>query len=146
MSQSSAPEPEHLLRARGLRVTRPRLAVLAALQEGAHLDAEAVAAGARTRLGTLSIQAVYDALHAFTRAGVVRRIQPAGHPALYETRVDDNHHHLTCRVCGTTVDIDCVRGAAPCLDPAQTYGFAVEEVEVTFWGTCPQCSSTTPIP
>ena len=140
------PPPESVLRSRGLRVTRSRLAVLTALRQGAHLDAEAVAAGARAQLGTLSTQAVYDALHAFTRAGVVRRIEPAGHPARYETRVGDNHHHLVCRSCGATVDVDCVHGAAPCLEPAITYGFAVEEAEVTFWGICPVCLPATVAP
>ena len=133
-------EPERVLRSRGLRVTQSRLAVLSALSQGAHLDAEAVAAGARALLGTLSTQAVYDALHAFTRAGVVRRIEPAGHPARYETRVGDNHHHLVCRSCGATADVDCVQGAAPCLEPATTYGFVIEEAEVTFWGICPSCT------
>jgi len=144
MSSLPVPDPEALLRSHGLRVTRPRLAVLAALQAAAHLDAEAVAVGARARLGTLSTQAVYDALHAFTRAGVVRRIEPAGHPARYETRVEDNHHHLVCRSCGDTVDIDCVTGAAPCLSPDTTYGFVVEEAEVTFWGTCAVCTAQDP--
>jgi Fur family ferric uptake transcriptional regulator len=143
MSKPAAPDPEGVLRACGLRVTRSRLAVLAALQEGSHLDAEEVAVGARARVGTLSTQAVYDALHAFTRAGVIRRIEPAGHPARYETRVGDNHHHLVCRSCGTTVDTDCVRGAAPCLEPADTYGFALDEAEVIFWGTCPVCATST---
>jgi len=139
MSSSVTPDPAEVLRSCGLRVTKPRLAVLAALREGQHLDAEAVAVGARARLGSLSIQAVYDALHAFTRAGVIRRIEPAGHPARYETRVGDNHHHLVCRSCGATVDIDCTQGPAPCLVPDATYGFAIEDAEVTFWGICSQC-------
>ena len=145
-SGSDAPhalDPEGILRSRGLRVTRSRVAVLTALAHGEHLDAEAIAAGARAALGSLSTQAVYDALHAFTRAGVVRRIEPAGHPARYETRVGDNHHHLVCRSCGTTVDVDCVQGAAPCLDPGATYGFAIEEAEITFWGICPPCTAST---
>ena len=140
---TDALDPEGILRSHGLRVTRSRLAVLTALGQGAHLDAEAVAAGARAALGTLSTQAVYDALHAFTRVGVVRRIEPAGHPARYETRVGDNHHHLVCRSCGATVDVDCVQALAPCLEPDTTYGFAIEEAEVTFWGICPLCTART---
>lgn len=127
------------LRAAGLRVTQPRVAVLEALGEDAHLEAEAIAERARRRLGTLSTQAVYDILHAFARAGLVRRIEPAGSPARYETRVGDNHHHVVCRLCGATADVDCTVGTAPCLDPSTAHGFLVDEAEVTFWGVCPAC-------
>jgi Fur family transcriptional regulator, stress-responsive regulator len=131
-----------LLRARGLRVTAPRLAVLETLSSlPAHVTVEQVEAGARARLGTLSTQAVYDIMRAFHGAGIVRRIEPAGSAALYETRVGDNHHHLVCRDCGRTVDVDCVVGEAPCLDPADAAGFEVDEAEVVFWGRCPDCLS-----
>jgi Fe2+ or Zn2+ uptake regulation protein len=129
------------LRKAGLRVTAPRLAVLTAVGgEGKHLDVEAIADAARKRLGTLSTQAVYDNLHALERAGLVRRIQPSGHPARYEARVGDNHHHIVCRRCGTTADVDCAVGAAPCLEPSADHGFVVQEAEVIFWGLCPHCS------
>jgi len=134
------------LRAADLRVTAPRLAVLAALPPGCHLDAETVAKTARERLGSLSTQAVYDILRALTGAGLVRRIQPAGGPARFESRAGDNHHHLVCRGCGATVDVDCAVGAAPCLDPADTAGFAVDEAEVTYWGACPDCQQSTTSP
>ncbi len=127
------------LRAANLRVTAPRLAVLAALPPGRHLDAETVAATARERLGTLSTQAVYDILRVLSVAGLVRRIEPAGSPARFETRVGDNHHHIVCRACGATADVDCVVGAAPCLEPSDLASFAVDEAEITFWGTCPDC-------
>jgi Fe2+ or Zn2+ uptake regulation protein len=130
------------LRAADLRVTAPRLAVLAALPRGRHLDVETVAGTARERLGTLSTQAVYDILRALAEAGLVRRIQPAGGPARFETRAGDNHHHLVCRSCGATADVDCAVGTAPCLDPSSTDGFAVDEAEVTFWGRCPDCQPT----
>lgn len=136
------------LRAGGLRVTRPRQAVLAVLDEAGahdeHLPVAAIAARARVRLGGLSTQAAYDCLEALTSARLVRRIEPAGSPALYEARVDDNHHHLVCRDCGRTVDVDCVVGAAPCLTPATSSGFVVDEAEVTFWGRCPDCAETFP--
>lgn len=127
------------LRRVGLRVTAPRVAVLEALGERSHLDADTIAASARQRLGTLSTQAVYDILRAFTAAGLVRRIEPAGSPAAYEKRVGDNHHHVVCRVCGAIADVDCVVGAAPCLSPSSTSGFTIDEAEVTFWGLCPDC-------
>ena len=128
------------IREAGLRVTASRLAVLlAVLGEGQHRDAEAIAAAARRQLGALSTQAVYDNLHVLEEAGLVRRIQPSGHPGRYEARVGDNHHHLVCRRCGVTTDVDCVVGAAPCLEPSDTSGFAVEEAEIIFWGLCPQC-------
>ncbi len=130
------------LRAADLRVTAPRLAVLAALPRGRHLDVETVAVTARERLGTLSTQAVYDILRALAEAGLVRRIQPAGGPARFETRAGDNHHHLVCRSCGATADVDCAVGTAPCLDPSSTDGFAIDEAEVTFWGRCPDCQPT----
>jgi len=134
------------LRDGGLRVTRARRAVLAVLDEAGardeHLPVATVASRARTRLGALSTQAAYDCLEALSRARLVRRIEPAGSPALYEARVDDNHHHLVCRECGRTVDVDCVVGSAPCLTPATTSGFIIDEAEVTFWGRCPDCDAT----
>ena len=130
---------EDLLRAHGLRVTRPRLAVLEVLTEGGHLEVEDIARRARTRLDSVSTQAVYDVLAACVDAGLVRRIEPAGHPARFERRVADNHHHVVCRRCGATSDVDCVVGAAPCLAPSDAHGFAVDEAEVVFWGLCPAC-------
>ena len=93
----------------------------------------------RERLGHVTIQAVYEALGAFTAAGLIRRIEPAGSPARYEGRVGDNHHHIVCRSCGAITDVDCVVGRAPCLEPAESYGFDIDEAEVTFWGICDQC-------
>jgi Fur family ferric uptake transcriptional regulator len=128
------------LRRAGLRVTAPRLAVLmAVLGEGQHRDAEAIADAARIRLGALSTQSVYDNLHVLEEAGLIRRIQPSGHPARFEARVGDNHHHIVCRRCGMTADVDCAVGAAPCLEPSADHGFIVQEAEVIFWGLCPRC-------
>jgi len=139
------PGPASQLRARGLRVTRPRLAVLAVLEEARagqqHLPVSAIVERARARAGALSTQAVYDGLEALTRSGLVRRIEPAGSPARFEARVGDNHHHLVCRSCGHTTDVDCTVGTAPCLTPASTAGFVVDEAEVVFWGRCESCAS-----
>lgn len=126
------------LRAAGLRVTAPRVGVLVALERESHADADTVARHVRASLGAVSTQAVYDVLHALTEAGLLRRMEPAGSTARYETRVGDNHHHLICRGCGVIVDVDCP-GAAPCLAPAHTHGFVLDEAEVTFWGLCPDC-------
>jgi Fe2+ or Zn2+ uptake regulation protein len=130
------------LRAAGLRITASRLAVLSAVTNGKHVTAEEVAASARDRVGSISTQAVYDVLGALTRAGLVRRIEPAGSPARYETRVADNHHHLVCRSCGAIVDVDCVIGEPPCVLPSDASGYVVDEAEVTFWGICPTCQTT----
>ena len=127
------------LRDVGLRVTAPRVAVLEVLAEHPHATAETVAGLVRARLGRVSTQAVYDVLGACTDTGLVRRIVPAGSPARFETRTGDNHHHLVCRECGRTVDVDCVAGAAPCLAPQDAAGFVVDEAEVVFWGSCPGC-------
>ena len=128
-----------LLRVHGLRVTASRVAVLASLREAPHATVDEVERAARARLGTLSTQAVYDILGAFHDASLVRRIEPAGSPARYETRVGDNHHHLICRDCGLTVDVDCTVGEAPCLLPSAAAGFEVDEAEVIFWGRCEAC-------
>lgn len=127
------------LRAVGLRVTAPRLATLDWLAAHPHATAEQVADGVRGRLGSVSTQAIYDVLHTCTRHGLLRRIEPAGHPARYETRADD-HHHLVCRVCGRVDDVDHVIGEAPCLEPSTTAGFTIDEAEVVFWGLCPDCA------
>jgi Fur family transcriptional regulator, stress-responsive regulator len=132
---------EHMLRTAGLRVTRPRLAVLDAVHAHPHLDTEAVIGAARARVEAVSHQAVYDVLRVLTDSGLVRRIQPQGSVARYEARVGDNHHHLVCRSCGTIVDVDCAVGAAPCLTPSDDAGFAVDEAEVVFWGRCPACAT-----
>ena len=135
-----SPQLAEELRRRGLRVTAPRLAVYRAVAETAgHPDVEMIATRARDALGALSTQTVYDALHVLTAAGLLRRIEPAGSPARFEARVDDNHHHLVCRVCGATQDVDCVTGEAPCLAPADASGYLVDEAEVVFWGVCPAC-------
>lgn len=132
------------LRSVGMRITAPRLAVLAAVHSGAHLNADAITTVALERLGSLSRQAVYNNLHALLEAGLVRSIEPANAPTLYEARVGDNHHHLVCRRCGRVEDVDCVVGRRPCLDPVTTHGFEIEEAEVTFWGTCPTCQGLVP--
>lgn len=127
------------LRGAGLRVTESRLAVLAALAERPHSGADTVFRDVRATLPRTSIQAVYGVLGALTDAGLLRRIEPAGSSALYERRVDDNHHHLVCRSCGQVQDVDCTSGVAPCLASSQDHGFAIDQAEVTFWGTCPAC-------
>ncbi|MGD0198313.1 MAG: Fur family transcriptional regulator [Solirubrobacteraceae bacterium] len=130
------------LRAAGLRVTAPRLAVLDAARGASHATVEEIARAARERLGSISTQAVYDVLAALTQARLLRRIEPAGSPARFETRVGDNHHHIVCRSCGAVADVDCAHGAAPCLEPTATHGFQVDEAEVTYWGLCPNCQTT----
>jgi Fe2+ or Zn2+ uptake regulation protein len=143
----SATDAAGLLRSRGLRATGPRAAVLAAVESlPGHPDVAAIAARVRSGGGSISTQAVYDCLGSLTVAGLVRRIEPAGSPARYETRVGDNHHHIVCRVCGATQDVDCVHGAAPCLQPEGVGGFAVDEAEVTFWGLCPECQTAAGAP
>jgi Fe2+ or Zn2+ uptake regulation protein len=132
---------EAQLRAVSLRVTRPRLAVLAALHEHPHVDTERVIELVRVDHPTVSHQAIYDVLRALTDAGLVRRIQPAGATARYESRVGDNHHHVVCRSCGAIADVDCVVGDAPCLTASDDHGFVVDEAEVVFWGTCPDCAA-----
>ncbi len=127
------------LRQASLRVTRPRVAVLSALVERPHADADTVATEVRREIGSVSTQAVYDVLRALTEAGLVRRIEPAGSSARYEVRTGDNHHHLVCRGCGAITDVDCAVGDAPCLVAEDDHGFLIDEAEVTYWGLCPDC-------
>ncbi|NAZ84478.1 transcriptional repressor, partial [Kineococcus sp. R8] len=139
------PEPQDLeraLRGAGLRVTRPRVAVLDAVHAHPHAETEALIGAARARLGALSHQAVYDVLRVLTDSGLVRRIQPQGSVARYEARVGDNHHHLVCRSCGAISDVDCPAGEAPCLlPPVVDEGFLVDEAEVVYWGRCAACAA-----
>ena len=128
-----------LLRRHGLHVTAQRLAVLRAVSIHPHITADGVADMANAEIGAISRQAVYDALGVLVEKGLLRRIQPTGSPARYETRVADNHHHLICRVCGQVVDVDCATGAAPCLTPANDMNYEVDEAEVVYWGRCPEC-------
>jgi Fe2+ or Zn2+ uptake regulation protein len=145
---SSAPEPAQSLRDRGLRVTRPRVAVLEALDAEPHLRAEQVISAVRAD-GEVSSQAVYDVLNTLSAHGLVRRIQPRGSVARYELETGDNHHHVVCRRCGRVTDVECATGEAPCLDLPETtslHGFTVDEAEVTWWGRCPACSHHDPHP
>lgn len=136
--------PDQLLREHGLQVTAQRLAVLRAVAARPHGRADEVAENVRAEIGAISKQAVYDALGILSEKGLIRRIQPAGSPALYEDRVDDNHHHVICRACGKTADVDCAVGDTPCLTAADDSGYQIDEAEVIYWGTCPECLVKTP--
>ncbi len=139
MPERTTADFEALLRGHGLQVTAQRLAVLRALAAAPHLTADDVDKAVRAEIGAVSRQAVYDALTAFTDKGLVRRIQPAGSPARFERRVGDNHHHLICRACNRTVDVDCAVGETPCLTAADDRGYEIDEAEVIYWGRCPDC-------
>ena len=133
------PEPSELLRAHGLPVTAQRVAILEAVSDRPHGTADVIAEDVRRKIGTISRQAVYNALSTFSENGLIRRIQPSGSAARYEDRVGDNHHHLVCRSCGDTVDVDCAVGETPCLHPVDNAGYEIDEAEVVYWGTCPKC-------
>ncbi|KAB2352812.1 Fur family transcriptional regulator [Actinomadura rudentiformis] len=133
---------QELLRGAALRVTRPRVAVLGAVYANPHADTDLIIRAVREGLPKVSHQAVYDSLHTLTDAGLLRRIQPSGSVARYESRVGDNHHHVVCRSCGVVADVDCAVGEAPCLTASDDQSFSIDEAEVTYWGLCPDCSST----
>ncbi len=135
-------DPAAALRDVGLRVTASRLAVLRALAAGApHSSVDAIVSAVRERLGDGSAQTVYNVLRTFTDVGLVRRIEPAGRPGLYELRVGDNHHHIVCRSCDAIADVACAVGEAPCLTASDDSGYTVDEAEVIYWGRCPTCSA-----
>jgi Fe2+ or Zn2+ uptake regulation protein len=137
---------EELLRTHDLRVTRPRIAVLHAVNSHSHADTNSIIDHVREELPEVSHQAVYDVLATLTRAGLLRRIQPRGSVARYEARVGDNHHHVVCRTCGAVTDVDCAVGASPCLTASDNHGYMIEEAEVIYWGLCPECLASSLIP
>jgi Fur family transcriptional regulator, stress-responsive regulator len=139
---STRADYEDLLRGADLRVTRPRVAVLTAVYDNPHADTYSIIDAVRADLGDVSKQAVYDVLNALIDADLLRRIEPAGSVARYESRVGDNHHHLVCRSCGAIEDVDCAVGEAPCLDPSDARGYSIDEAEIVYWGLCPSCSET----
>lgn len=139
--QSSDPATD-LLRQHGVQVTAQRLAVVRAVSDLSHGTADEVGEVVRANIGVISRQAVYDALAVLSEKGLIRRIQPAGSPARYEDRVDDNHHHLICRTCDRMMDVDCAVGDTPCLTAADDLGYEIDEAEVVFWGRCPECLAT----
>lgn len=132
-------DPTLLLRENGLQVTAQRIAVLKAVARLPHVTADDIAENVRSQIGTISRQAVYDTVTILAEKGIIRRIQPAGSPARYEDRVGDNHHHLICRSCDELVDVDCAVGDTPCLTAANDLGYEIDEAEVIYWGTCPDC-------
>jgi len=138
---SAAQDVENLLRGASLRVTRPRVAVLSAVHDHPHADTESIIGAVRADHGEVSTQAVYDVLRALTEAGLVRRIEPTGSVARYESRVGDNHHHVVCRSCGSIADVDCAVGDTPCLIASDDHGYTIDEAEVLYWGRCPICSA-----
>jgi Fur family ferric uptake transcriptional regulator len=138
----TAVDASALLREADLRVTRPRVAVLGAVHALPHADTDTIISAVRRELPDVSHQAVYDSLHTLTAVGLVRRIKPSGSLARYESRVGDNHHHVVCRSCGAIADVDCAVGDAPCLTASDDHGFVVDEAEVVYWGTCPDCAAT----
>jgi len=138
----TASDLERMVREAGLRVTRPRTAVLAAVHDHPHADTDSIIGVVRRDYGDVSHQAVYDVLRALTASGLVRRIQPTGSVARYEARVGDNHHHVVCRSCGAIADVDCAVGEAPCLTASDAAGFAIDEAEVIYWGRCPECTAS----
>ena len=140
MDIDPAADAAERLRRVGLRVTRPRVAVLNAVQTHPHADTDTLIAAARAEVPEVSHQAVYDSLNALTEARLLRRIQPRGSVARYESRIDDNHHHVVCRSCGAIADVDCAVGEAPCLTASDDHGFVIETVEVIYWGVCPDCA------
>jgi Fur family ferric uptake transcriptional regulator len=142
MTASQSPSAAEELRGAGLRVTAARVALLDTVRRGDHLGVEAIADGVRAKVGHVSLQAVYEALHALTAVGLIRRIEPAGSPARFEGRVGDNHHHVVCRSCGVVADVDCAVGETPCLTANVDHGFVIDEAEVVYWGLCPDCSSS----
>ncbi|GAC1309366.1 MAG: fur family transcriptional regulator FurA3 [Acidimicrobiales bacterium] len=139
------PSDDALLRRHGLQVTAQRLAVLRAVSDTPHSAADDIYTTVHAGIGSISRQAVYDALAALTDKGLLRRIQPAGAPAHYENRVGDNHHHLICRSCRRMVDVDCAVGDTPCLTASDASGYEIDEAEVTYWGRCPQCLDAAPL-
>jgi len=141
VTPSPTPTAAEELRGAGLRVTAARVALLGIVRDGDHPGIDTIAAGVRGRIGHISLQAVYDALHALTEARLIRRIEPAGGPPRFEGRVGDNHHHVVCRSCGVVADVDCAVGQAPCLTASDDQGFAIDEADVTYWGLCPDCSA-----
>ncbi|MEV5964992.1 Fur family transcriptional regulator [Kribbella sp. NPDC051952] len=134
-------ELQELLRGASLRVTRPRVAVLTAVYAHPHADTDSLIGAVRNELPEVSHQAVYDSLHTLTAAGLLRRIQPLGSVARYESRVGDNHHHAVCRSCGAIADVDCAVGHAPCLSASEDHGFVIDEAEVIYWGLCSACAT-----
>ncbi len=144
MSDPTPSDLGSIVRGAGLRVTRPRVAVLAAVHDHPHATTESIIRAVRRDLPAVSLQAVYGVLGALADAGLVRRIQPMGSVARYETRIGDNHHHLVCRSCGAIVDVDCPVGDSPCLAAGDDAGYAIDEAEVIYWGRCPRCLTSSP--
>jgi len=138
--------PSFRLRDAGLRVTAARVAVLSVLDDSRdHPRVDQIIERVRLSGVSISTQATYDVCEALHRSGLARRIEPAGSPARFESRIGDNHHHLVCRTCGTALDVDCAVGETGCLEPSDAQGFRIDEAEVTYWGTCPACQNETAV-
>ena len=137
--QSDEMQSDEILRGHGVQVTAQRIAVINAVTANKHISADAVASAVRTDIGSISRQSVYDTLTLLANAGLIRKIQPIGSPALFERELDDNHHHIICRDCGHIADVECAVGSAPCLTASSDHGFEIDEADVAYLGRCPNC-------
>jgi Fe2+ or Zn2+ uptake regulation protein len=126
------------LKAAGHRVTRPRLAVVAALRElGGHHTADEVHAHLIRRNTPLPRTSVYNSLVLLADLGGVMRADIGPGAVVYEA-ADAWHHHFVCRSCGSVHDVPCVIGTPPCLSPGEDVG-RVDEAQVIFRGICRNC-------
>ncbi len=139
MSDVEAAQLIEALRAEGLRVTAPRRAICQALAHGHdhHLTASTLHDASERALGSaIDISTVYRTIDALEQAGLVHHVHLGHGPAVLHLSDHVEHHHLTCEVCGFTVDIGLeeLQGLTDAV--AVRHGFTIDSAHFALIGRC----------
>src|SRR3954453_12560074 len=129
------------LRARGHRVTLPRLLVHRHVRrrEG-HVTPEQVHSELAPVLPSLSPATIYGTLDLLDELGFVRRVSTPRGTTVYDSRVAP-HHHIICRACGRIQDIEAPVDSGAAERAARGAGFTVDHGQLQLSGLCAECAN-----
>ena len=131
------------LRERGYRMTPQRLAILRILQEaGGHLSPLEVYQRARAAIPGLTEATVYRTLIFLSEQGLLLAAHVGNGQLVYEM-AERAHHHLICRKCGETREVDHALLEALYQEFQASTGYRIDKIHVTFFGLCPGCQIET---
>ena len=136
---------ERLKTARGTRArgTRQAQALAVALEDlPGFCSAQEIHAELRRKGETVGLATVYRHLQALSEAGSIDTIRDAGGETLYrQCGTSVHHHHLTCRTCGRSVEVEGRAVEHWAEKVAAEAGFTDVDHTVELFGLCPECAS-----
>lgn len=130
------------LRARGLRATTARRAVLEALVAAGtdHLTADELGRRVRADHPAIHLSTIYRTLEALTDAGVTNVARFADQPVTYHLATDV-HHHAVCTRCGATLVLDPAVFEPVRRRLRRDHGFEADPHHLTIVGLCRDCAA-----